>query len=145
MLGFFGPVIAVKMTLRKRGDNEEEPIQRRADGGRSARGRRHVGGRGGREAQSSEPTIYGWRKKFRELAPSDVKRLRALEAKNARLRRLLAERDLDISVLKEINTKEVSLQARREVGVENMSAPSIGGISMRHEGAERVPDAGAES
>ena len=40
------------------------------------------------------------------MAPSDVKRLRALEAENARLKRLLTERDLDISVLKEINAKK---------------------------------------
>ena len=44
----------------------------------------------------SEQTIYSWRKHFGELAPVDVKRLRALEAENNRLKRLLAERDLDI-------------------------------------------------
>ena len=54
----------------------------------------------------SEQTIYAWRKHFGELAPSDVKRLKALESENARLKRLLAERDLDISVLKEINAKK---------------------------------------
>jgi putative transposase len=54
----------------------------------------------------SEQTIYAWRKHFGELAPSDVKRLKALEAENARLKKLLAERDLDISVLKEINAKK---------------------------------------
>ena len=36
----------------------------------------------------------------------DVKRLRALEAENARLKKLLAERDLDIDVLKEINARK---------------------------------------
>ena len=54
----------------------------------------------------SEQTIYAWRKHFGELVPSDVKRLKALEAENARLKKLLAERDLDISVLKEINAKK---------------------------------------
>ena len=54
----------------------------------------------------SEQSIYSWRKHFGELAPSDVKRLRSLEAENARLKRLLAERDLDISVLKEINARK---------------------------------------
>ena len=53
----------------------------------------------------SEQTIYSWRKHFGELAPVDVKRLRALEAENNRLKRL-AERDLDISVLKEINQRK---------------------------------------
>ena len=54
----------------------------------------------------SEQTSYSWRKHFGELAPVDVKRLRALEAENNRLKRLLAERDLDISVLKEINAQK---------------------------------------
>jgi putative transposase len=59
-----------------------------------------------RKHKVSEPTIYAWRKHFGELAPSDVKRLKALELENNRLKRLLAERDLDISVLKEINAKK---------------------------------------
>ena len=59
-----------------------------------------------RRHKVSEQTIYSWRKHFGELAPTDVKRLRALEAENNRLKRLLAERDLDVSVLKEINAKK---------------------------------------
>ena len=54
----------------------------------------------------SEETIYAWRKHFGELAPSDVKRLKSLEAENAKLKKLLAERDLDIDVLKEINRRK---------------------------------------
>jgi putative transposase len=33
----------------------------------------------------SEQTIYAWRKHFGELAPNDVKRLKSLEAENAKL------------------------------------------------------------
>jgi len=54
----------------------------------------------------SEQSIYSWRKHFGDLAPVDVKRLRALELENSRLKRLLAERDLDISVLKEISARK---------------------------------------
>jgi putative transposase len=54
----------------------------------------------------SEQTIYAWRKHFGELSPADVKRLKALEAENAKLKKLLAERDLDIDVLKEINRRK---------------------------------------
>ena len=54
----------------------------------------------------SEQTIYAWRKHFGELAPSDVRRLKALEAENAKLKKLLAERDLDIDVLKEVNSRK---------------------------------------
>ena len=53
----------------------------------------------------SEPTIYVWRKHFGQMDPADVKRLKALEMENSRLKKLLAERDLDIEVLKEINAK----------------------------------------
>lgn len=54
----------------------------------------------------SEQTVYSWRKHFGELAPSDLKHLKALETENARLKKLLAERDLDIEVLKEINRRK---------------------------------------
>lgn len=54
----------------------------------------------------SEATVYAWRKHFGELAPNDVKRLKALEAENAKLKKLLAERDLDIEVLKEVNRRK---------------------------------------
>jgi len=53
----------------------------------------------------SEPTIYAWRKHFGQMKAADVERLKALEVENGRLKKLLAERDLDIEVLKEINAK----------------------------------------
>lgn len=54
----------------------------------------------------SEQTIYAWRKRFGELEAADVKRLRALEAENSRLKKLLAERLLDIEILKEVQRKK---------------------------------------
>jgi putative transposase len=39
------------------------------------------------------------------MQTSDLKRLRELEKENQRLKRLLAERDLDIDILKEIAQK----------------------------------------
>ena len=54
----------------------------------------------------SEQTIYVWRKRFGELQPADVKRLRQLEVENARLKKLVAERDLEIEVMKEINRRK---------------------------------------
>lgn len=54
----------------------------------------------------SEPTIYAWRKHFGQMEAADVKRLKALEVENGRLKKLLAERDLDIEVLNEINAKK---------------------------------------
>jgi len=54
----------------------------------------------------SAQTIYGWRKHFGSLEPADVKRLRQLEQENGRLKRLVADRDLELEVLKEISRKK---------------------------------------
>ena len=54
----------------------------------------------------SEQSIYTWRKKFGAFQADDVKRLRLLEVENARLKKLVAERDLEIEVMKEINSKK---------------------------------------
>ncbi len=54
----------------------------------------------------SEQSIYGWRKRFGEMDVSDVKNLKTLEQENARLKTLLAERDLEIEVMKEISLKK---------------------------------------
>jgi putative transposase len=53
----------------------------------------------------SQNTFYTWRKKFQGMQTAEVKRLRELERENARLKRLLAERDLDIDILKEALSK----------------------------------------
>ena len=54
----------------------------------------------------SEQTIYNWRKHFGGLESADVERLRQLEQENARLKKLVAERDLEIEVMKEIAAKK---------------------------------------
>ena len=54
----------------------------------------------------SDATIYAWRKHFGQMDANDVKRLKALKLENTRLKKLLAEAALDISVLKEINSKK---------------------------------------
>jgi putative transposase len=54
----------------------------------------------------SEQTIYLWRKRFGELEAVDVRRLRQLEAENGKLKKLVAERDLEIDVMREIAAKK---------------------------------------
>ena len=54
----------------------------------------------------SEQTIYTWRKRFGVLQSDDVRRLKQLETENARLKKLVAERDLEIEVMKEIAAKK---------------------------------------
>ena len=54
---------------------------------------------------ASEQTIYTWRKRFGGFEVNDVRRLRQLQAENARLKKLVAERDLEIEVMKEVASK----------------------------------------
>ncbi|VVD73707.1 transposase [Pandoraea apista] len=54
----------------------------------------------------SEASIYAWRKRFGEMVSDDVRRLKALEAENVRLKKLVADQALDIQVLKEIGAKK---------------------------------------
>ena len=54
----------------------------------------------------SDQTIYLWRKRFGQLEAADVKQLRSLQQENLRLKKLLAHRDLEIEVMKEITAKK---------------------------------------
>jgi putative transposase len=54
----------------------------------------------------SEPSIYAWRKKFGDMGADDVRRLKQLEQENSRLKKTVAERDLEIEVMKEIAAKK---------------------------------------
>lgn len=54
----------------------------------------------------SEQTLYVWKKRFGQMEAVDVRRLRQLENENGRLKKLLAERDLEVEVMKEISAKK---------------------------------------
>jgi putative transposase len=55
----------------------------------------------------TETTFYRWRRKFGGMTVSDVQRLKELEKENARLKRLLAERDLEVDALREVIAKKL--------------------------------------
>ena len=59
----------------------------------------------GRQNGISEATFYAWRKKFGGMQARDVQRLKELEKENARLKKLLAVRDLEVDCLKEVASK----------------------------------------
>ena len=54
----------------------------------------------------SPATFYNWKAKFGGMDVSEARRLRSLEAENARLKKLLAETMLDIAILKEVASKK---------------------------------------
>ena len=55
----------------------------------------------------SENTFYRWRKIYGGMSVHEVQRLKDLEKENARLKRLLAERMLEVDALKELLGKKV--------------------------------------
>jgi putative transposase len=54
----------------------------------------------------TEQSIYRWRRLYDGMQVSDVKEFRHLRDENLRLKRLLAERDLEVEVMKEIQRKK---------------------------------------
>ena len=52
----------------------------------------------------SEQSYYRWRKEYGGMKVSQARRLKELEQENGRLKRLVADQALDISILKEVST-----------------------------------------
>lgn len=53
----------------------------------------------------SSATFYKWRNKYGGMDVSDAKRLRELEAENAKLKRIVADQMLDMTSMKELLAK----------------------------------------
>jgi putative transposase len=54
----------------------------------------------------SEQSFYRWKSKFGGMEVSEAKRLKEVEAENARLKKLLAEAELDKAMLKDVLSKK---------------------------------------
>jgi putative transposase len=81
----------------------------------------------------SEQSIYIWRKHFAGLAPNDVKRLKALELENAKLKRLLAERDLEVDLMREVNRRKWSQR------LSLLACSQTSPVKQRNEARSRMP------
>ncbi len=57
-----------------------------------------------RKAEVTEHTYYRWRKQYGGLKLNQAKRFKELERENARLKKLVADQALDISILKEVSS-----------------------------------------
>jgi transposase-like protein len=55
-----------------------------------------------RQLEISVQTYQRWRSQFKAMRPEDVVRLKQLEKEKARLKRLLAEKELDNDMLREV-------------------------------------------
>jgi len=56
-----------------------------------------------RELGISEATFHRWRNRYGGMQIEAMKRLRELEKENARLKKIVADQAVDISILKEVN------------------------------------------
>ncbi len=59
-----------------------------------------------REHGVSPATIHRWKSRYEGMTLSELKRLKALEEENARLKRIVAQQALDNELLREINSKK---------------------------------------
>ena len=117
-----------------------------------------------KQVEISEQTYHRWRNQYGGMKADDAKRLRELERENARLKRIVADKELEIDALKEIGeTKPVapargvhvataqepthrSTQRRLRFALRKTPRPPLGtagpgrtrGAKMQHEGL-RVP------
>ena len=60
-----------------------------------------------RAHEVSQATFYNWRKRFRGMGVDEVREYRKLKQENARLKKLLADRELDIDAMKEVMRKKL--------------------------------------
>lgn len=56
-----------------------------------------------RHLEVSEQTYHRWRNQYGGMKADDVKRLRELERENARLKRIVADKELEIDALRELS------------------------------------------
>jgi len=59
-----------------------------------------------RQKGFNEGTFYKWKRRFGSMQVAEVKRLRELEAENARLKRILADRMIEIDAMQELLAKK---------------------------------------
>jgi transposase-like protein len=55
-----------------------------------------------REIEISQQTYYRWRQKYGGMSPEMVKELKELQKENTRLKKIVADQAVDISILKEV-------------------------------------------
>ena len=59
-----------------------------------------------RDLGTSNGTFYNWRSKFAGLEVNEAKRLRELETENNKLKRLLADKLLEVEAMKDVLSKK---------------------------------------
>lgn len=91
-----------------------------------------------RKAGISQATYFNWRKKYQGLLPDEIRRLRALEEENGRLKKIVADLTLDREMLQDVIRRKLSAcpkaqAGRRDVGgVGRIDPEGLPGFEVRH-------------
>ena len=54
----------------------------------------------------SQATFYAWKRKYGGMEVEEARRLKSLEGENARLKRIVADLNVQIDILKEVNQRK---------------------------------------
>jgi transposase len=86
----------------------------------------------------SDATFYNWKSKYGGLEVSEAKRLRALEAENTKLKRLLADAMLDNAALKDLLKKNGDAGCLPRSGVRDLRDQRAAGVPCGRGGTGRA-------
>jgi putative transposase len=87
-----------------------------------------------RRLSISSGTFYNWRSKYAGLGVNEAKRLRELEQENNKLKRLLAEKLLEVDAMKDVLSKKWYSRLRKQAAkymIETQLSESASGLSPR--------------
>lgn len=59
-----------------------------------------------REVGVTPTTLYAWKKKYKDMTVNEAKRMRELEHENSKLKSLVADLNLQVVMLKDVNSKK---------------------------------------
>src|SRR4029453_16740462 len=82
-----------------------------------------------KQLEVSEATYHRWRAQYGGLKADDVRRLKELEGENARLKRIVADKELQIQALKELGRGKWGGPPRRRRAVTHLQ--QVLGVSQR--------------
>ena len=103
-----------------------------------------------RKLAITEHTYYRWRREYGGLKLNQAKRLKQLEKENARLKKIVAEKELDLSILKggcggkllsPARRREALVRVRRKLGVSERRACRV--LKQTAHNAKVYAEAGA--
>ena len=89
------------MTVKRRRHTPEQIVRKLREVDRLV-GEGHTIAEAAKQVEISEQTYHRWRNQYGGMKADDARRLRELERENARLKRLVADKELEIDALREV-------------------------------------------